>query len=203
MKLFEPEYSESSHTYTEPGSRKTLPSVTQVCELAYRIRPDFRPEAAARGHKRHLDVARAITAYMNGNFAVADGNGPGAAAVRLLKDMGAEPVYVERAMYSPSLLYAGRADLIAKIDNRLTIIDWKGHSDNPVYYLQIAGYAIMAAEILNIPVRHGIIVNWIGDREQWRPRILPDNPEHLIPGEHVDAFMACLSLWHWQQRNVC
>ena len=198
MKLFEPEYSENNHTYTEPGSRRRLPSVTQICEVAYRVRPDFRPQAAARGSRRHLEVAKAISAHMSGQPTAA--GGPGAAALRLLGDMEAEPVYVEQAMYSPALSYAGRIDLIAKINDKLVIIDWKGSSSNPVYSLQIAGYALMAEEVLNTPVRQGVIVNWSSGRKAWRPLLQDDNPEHLIPSEHTEAFKACLGIWRWRQR---
>ena len=198
MKLFEPEYSENNHTYTEPGSRRHLPSVTQICEVAYKVRPEFSRQAAARGSKRHLEVAKAISAHLNGQPTA--GDGCGAAALRLLSAMDAEPVYVEQAMYSPAMSYAGRIDLVAKINSKLVIIDWKGNSHNPVYNLQIAGYALMAEEVLNTPVRQGIIVNWSSGKKAWRPLLQEGNPEHHIPAEHTDAFKACLSMWHWRQR---
>ncbi|MGV0005906.1 MAG: PD-(D/E)XK nuclease family protein [Candidatus Porifericomitaceae bacterium WSBS_2022_MAG_OTU9] len=200
MNLFEPEFVESSHTYFQPGSRKRLPSVTQVCEVAYKVRPSYPADAAKRGQQRHNEVAKAISAHMAGLMPL--DSAPATGALRLLQDMGAQPLYVEQAMYSPSLSYAGRIDLIAKIDGELTIIDWKGGSHTQVYNLQVAGYALMASEILNQPVQHGLLVNWENKQKTWRLRPYPDNPKNLILQQNTDAFRACLTLWHWRQCNL-
>jgi len=60
--------------------------------------------------------------------------------------------YIEKGLYSDRLKLAGRVDLIAEFDNKLSIIDYKGSTiekseiDIEKYFLQTAAYGIMYKE---------------------------------------------------------
>lgn len=53
----------------------------------------------------------------------------------------------ERMLCSPTHMLAGTADLVCKIDGKLTIVDWKtGSGIYPEMFLQLAAYAMMLEE---------------------------------------------------------
>lgn len=58
-----------------------------------------------------------------------------------------EVVYAERMLCSPTHKLAGTPDLIARVDGKLTIMDWKtGSGIYPEMFLQMAAYALMYEE---------------------------------------------------------
>lgn len=70
----------------------------------------------------------------------------------------------EAALFSDHLGLAGRVDLIADFDGRLSIIDFKTSSrvktedEIDSYFIQMAAYAIMCEERTGTPVSRGVIV---------------------------------------------
>ncbi|MCA9333680.1 PD-(D/E)XK nuclease family protein [Candidatus Saccharibacteria bacterium] len=58
-----------------------------------------------------------------------------------------EIIKPERMLCSPTHMLAGTADLICKIDGKLTVVDWKtGSGIYPEMFLQLAAYALMLEE---------------------------------------------------------
>ena len=78
-------------------------------------------------------------------------------------------VAVEHRMYSDELEVAGTADLIADYDGVCSIIDWKTTShyktanDVTSYWCQLASYAVMAKERLQIEPKQFVLVFNDGD----------------------------------------
>jgi genome maintenance exonuclease 1 len=93
----------------------------------------------------------------------------------------------ERAVYSDYLRIAGRLDLVAEFDGRISIVDFKTSNrvkkreDITSYFMQEAGYAIMFEERTGIPISqlvtimtvdyHGPIV-FIEKRDVWAPELI-------------------------------
>ena len=71
---------------------------------------------------------------------------------------------VERRMYSDEIEVAGTADLIADYNGMCTILDWKTTShfksaqDVVSYWCQLASYAVMAKERMNLDVKQFVLV---------------------------------------------
>jgi hypothetical protein len=70
----------------------------------------------------------------------------------------------EIALYSDYLKVAGRADLIAYFDGKLSIIDFKTskhvktEADIEDYFIQVSGYAAMFYERTGIAINQGVII---------------------------------------------
>jgi ATP-dependent exoDNAse (exonuclease V) beta subunit len=70
---------------------------------------------------------------------------------------------VEKKLYSDRLRIAGTCDCIAEWDGVISIIDWKTSNyqkdkyqiDN--YFMQVAGYADMVYERVNIPIQRVVV----------------------------------------------
>lgn len=58
-----------------------------------------------------------------------------------------EPISPEQVFCSPTHMLAGTADLVCKVDGKLTIMDWKtGSGIYPEMFMQMAAYALMWEE---------------------------------------------------------
>ena len=72
--------------------------------------------------------------------------------------------YIEAPLYSNYLKVAGRVDLIAEFDNKLSIIDFKtSRKEKSVnyitnYFLQTSCYAVMYEELTSIPINRCVII---------------------------------------------
>jgi CRISPR/Cas system-associated exonuclease Cas4 (RecB family) len=74
--------------------------------------------------------------------------------------MGIEPVTPEIKLCSPTLQLAGTADLLCRVDGKLTIMDWKtGKGIYPEMFLQLAAYALMYEEEFGEKIEQLYIVN--------------------------------------------
>ena len=93
---------------------------------------------------------------------------------------------VELGLYSDHLKLAGRTDLIAEFDGRLSVIDYKSSSKQKKYehcynyFAQCSAYAIMYEERTNIPIDQVVIIVavesdepqlFIEKRDNWVHRI--------------------------------
>lgn len=66
---------------------------------------------------------------------------------KFLNDYKVEILEVEKMVYSKNFRYAGTVDRIAKIKNKITVIDIKSGQKNPVFALQLSGYKIALEEM--------------------------------------------------------
>lgn len=58
-----------------------------------------------------------------------------------------EPISAEQVFCSPTLMLAGTADLVCRVNGKLTIMDWKtGSGIYPEMFLQMGAYALMWEE---------------------------------------------------------
>ena len=93
---------------------------------------------------------------------------------------------VELGLYSDHLGLAGRTDIIAEFDGRLSVIDYKSSAKTKKYeycynyFAQCSAYAIMYEERTNIPIDQVVIIVavdsdepqlFIEKRDSWVHRI--------------------------------
>lgn len=110
-----------------------------------------------------------------------------------------EPVFFERVLWHPDHSYIGTVDLIAKVDDVLSALDWK--SSKAIYstmFLQLAAYA--AAFMTEFPdqvIENRVVVNIKKDGGglETETRGLDTYSADL------DAFLSCGSLYRWNRLN--
>jgi hypothetical protein len=105
-----------------------------------------------------------------------------------------KPIHVEQVVYSEQYGYAGTLDLLAEVNGKLTVLDWKtGKAIYPESHLQNAAYRQAIREMGHGDPVQGIIVRL--------PKVDTDPQfeaaEALPEKECFDAFMHSLLLWHW------
>lgn len=94
--------------------------------------------------------------------------------------------YIEGALYSMQLGVAGRTDVIAEFDGKLSIIDFKTSTklkkkewiDN--YFFQATAYKLMYEEHVGIPIDQIVII--ISVDEEDKPQVFIENPNNYIDG---------------------
>ena len=106
------------------------------------------------------------------------------------------PVYVEQVVWSDVFGYAGTMDLLAEVNDRLTVIDWKtGKAVYPEAFLQNAAYRKAFREMGHGDPESGLIVRL--------PKTETDPEFEVVevPGEDecFEAFINAKRLWDWQQ----
>lgn len=70
-----------------------------------------------------------------------------------------DPISIERPLVSERMRYGGTPDLIAHVDGRLCVVDWKTSSRiRPEYVAQLAAYAALWTEHTGAVVERGIVV---------------------------------------------
>lgn len=113
---------------------------------------------------------------------------------------------VEQKVYSKTHNYSGTFDLLAVIDGRLTIADWKSSkSIYPEYYLQGAGYVLAYEE------EQAYIGEKTGTQPEFREiedvaviRIPKDGSDFEVKTitdlePHKKAFLACREIYNWKE----
>ena len=133
MKKTRLEFDEESHRYRF-GAR-VVPSVTQVLERAGLVDAQFvTRDALARGSAVHAEIARLIV----------DGTGEPSAyavqAMRFCEDLDVRIIATEEMVFHPLAWYAGRIDLVCKINGRVWLIDWKLNTIYKTVGPQLAAY---------------------------------------------------------------
>jgi hypothetical protein len=108
-----------------------------------------------------------------------------------------KPVRIERIVVSKVHGYAGTADLIARVDGVLSLIDFKtGKAIYPEAHLQSVAYGV-ALEEMGYAALPGLIVRLpkLETDAGFEVRAVPPVAE-LFP-----VFMAAKQLWAWQAGN--
>lgn len=137
------------HLYTSDAGIK-LPAVTYVLsavlgEAIWNADPWY----LDRGHAVHA-CAAFIAQGKSFDFDPAIA-GQVAACRKFFADVKPKVVSVEHRIYHPVYLYAGTADMIAVIDGKLCVVDWKA-SYTPISEIQVGAYALPEK------VKYGMIV---------------------------------------------
>ena len=141
-------FDEASHTYTVGGSK--YPSVTQIINDIIPYQYPIADWYLQRGHAVHACaamIANGVEFDYDGRIA-----GQVAAIYKFFKEVNPEVLYSEKMVYSKVYRFAGRYDLIAKIQDRFVFVDYKASIDIERIGLQLGGYSIATLPI----VTHGV-----------------------------------------------
>lgn len=109
-----------------------------------------------------------------------------------------KPILVEQTIWSKEFCYAGTMDLLAEMDGKLTVVDWKtGKAIYPESFLQNAAYRHALREMGHGNPVQGMIVRL--------PKVETD-PEFEVADagdetENFEVFLHALDLWKWQYKN--
>jgi genome maintenance exonuclease 1 len=109
-----------------------------------------------------------------------------------------KPVLVERIVYSKKHRYAGTLDLLARVEGRLTMIDFKtGKAVYDEAHLQAAAYAAALEEMGYREPAASLIVRL--------PKVAGDPPVEVVPvpprAALLPVFLATRQLWEWTYAN--
>jgi hypothetical protein len=107
-----------------------------------------------------------------------------------------EPIASEQVIWSHRHRYAGTLDLLARVNGRLAVIDWK--TGKYVYneaHLQNAAYRQAVREMGHGDPELGIIVRL--------PKTVDDPSFQAVEADKesisMDVFLHVMELWHWQE----
>lgn len=105
------------------------------------------------------------------------------------------PIWIEETVWSHSNSYAGTMDLLAFVDGKTTLIDWKtGKSVYPEARLQNIAYQRALEEMGHGKPAQGLIVRLPKE---------PDDCVEVVPvidsEAQFDVFKSVCKIWHWQQ----
>lgn len=85
------------------------------------------------------------------------------AVIAWWRDSEPEPIASEQVVYSPSHRFAGRCDLIAKIDGKVTICDLKTGFIGESAHVQLNGYALASEESGFGPIEAAMLLKVFDD----------------------------------------
>jgi hypothetical protein len=115
------------------------------------------------------------------------------------KSVDLKPVFVEQTVFSETHGYAGTMDLLAYVNDVLTVLDWKtGKAVYPEALVQNAAYRHALREMNHGDAVQGLIVRL--------PKIETD-PEFQVvkveqpESELLSVFLNAKKLWEWSQKN--
>jgi len=130
-----------THEYTINGHR--VPSVTEVLrDLFPRFRAsDWYLQRGRAVHACAALVARGVPFEHDPRIA-----GQVEAVKRFFSEVKPEPIAIEEPIYSEKYHYAGTPDLVARIDGRRVVVDYKSHQD-PCTVYQCAAYALARGDV--------------------------------------------------------
>lgn len=103
------------------------------------------------------------------------------------------PLMVEQPVLRPEDGYAGTPDLLARIDGRVTLVDFKqARVMSPLYVVQGWAYkARLIEDVLNQVVDQVMLVQLGRTKIEWQEYVLPPESEHPA----LEAFDAALALY--------
>lgn len=119
---------------------------------------------------------------------------------RWKESVNLKPIMVEFPVWSTTYGYAGTADLLAQIDGKITLLDWKtGKSIYRESYLQNAAYRHAVEEMRIAVVEQGIIVRLpkVETDPEFEFQVVPEHPTELMA-----AFLSFLDGWKWLNKDV-
>lgn len=115
------------------------------------------------------------------------------------KSVNLKPIYIEQTVWSDTYGYAGTMDLLAEVNGKLTVVDWKtGKAIYPEAYLQNAAYRHALREMGHGDPVQGIIVRLPKNVEdpQFEAQTIEDSEQSLF-----NTFLHTFELWKWAQKG--
>lgn len=114
------------------------------------------------------------------------------------KSVNLKPIYIESTVWSKTHGYAGTMDLLAEVNGKLTVVDWKtGKAIYPEAYLQNAAYRYALREMGHGDPVQGIIVRLPKNVED------PEFEAQIVQEPEADlmaTFLHCFEMWKWAQK---
>lgn len=112
------------------------------------------------------------------------------------KSVHLEPIASEQVIWSREFQYAGTLDLLAKVNGKLAVIDWKtGKSVYSEAHLQNAAYRHAIREMGHGDPEEGYIIRL--------PKVLDDPKFEAVPADAeqqcFEVFLHTQSLWLWTE----
>lgn len=114
------------------------------------------------------------------------------------KKVDLKPVFVEQTVWSNEWGYAGTLDLLAEVDGKLSVVDWKtGKRVYPEAFLQNAAYRHAIREMKHADPIQGIVVRL--------PKVETDPEFEVVTVPHDEdwlfgQFMRAMGLWEWLRK---
>lgn len=106
-----------------------------------------------------------------------------------LKGNEVEILHIEENMVSEKYRYGGTPDLIARVNKKLAIIDWKSSKAvYDTYWMQLGAYRQLALECLSLKIQEVHILRISKDYSGW------DHMYRQIQPWMWEGFKACLTL---------
>lgn len=110
------------------------------------------------------------------------------------KSVNLKPLLIEQVVYSRTHRYAGTMDLLAEVNDVITLVDVKTSKGvYPEYFLQVAAYAKALDEMGHGQPAQGVIVRL--------PKVETDPAFEVVPcppfGTLFPTFIAVRKLWEW------
>jgi PD-(D/E)XK nuclease superfamily len=115
------------------------------------------------------------------------------------KSVNLKPIWIEQTVWSKRYGYAGTMDLLAEVNGKLTVVDWKtGKAIYPEAYLQNAAYRHALREMGHGDPVQGIIVRLPKNTEdpEFEAQIVPEHEDSLF-----HTFLHTFELWKWAQKG--
>lgn len=119
-------FDEKTHVYTYGG--RSVPSVTQIMNpLSAKVYGDIPADVLARAAERGTQVHKAIEVFVQTGIKDIEAEYAGYldGFERWWKQYSPKAILTEQKFVNPILGYAGTADLVCNIDDRLVIVDYK------------------------------------------------------------------------------
>jgi len=115
------------------------------------------------------------------------------------KKVDLKPIFVEQTVWSSEWGYAGTLDLLAEVDGKVSVVDWKtGKRVYPEAFLQNAAYRHAIREMKHADPVQGVVVRLpkVETDPEFQTLTVPDDEDYLF-----GKFMQAFGLWQWQQKN--
>ncbi len=115
------------------------------------------------------------------------------------KSVNLRPIYIEQTVWSDTHGFAGTMDLLAEVNGKLTVVDWKtGKAIYPEAHLQNAAYRHAFREMRHGDPVQGIIVRLPKNTEdpEFEAKLIEETEEELM-----GTFLHCFEMWKWSQKN--
>lgn len=112
------------------------------------------------------------------------------------KAVDLKPILIEQTVWSKTHGYAGTMDLLAEVEGKLTVVDWKtGKAVYAESHLQNAAYRHAIREMGHADPVQGIIVRLPKNETDPEPEAVIADSE----AESFEAFLNAKRLWIWAQ----
>jgi len=189
--MSEPTFNEELHEYRYNG--QVIPSVTQVIKDVIGIGWEASPWHLQRGTAVHLAVQLWADGKLDLDSLDERIRGRVDSIIKFLNDSKAFIHCSEKRGVSVAYGFAGTVDMVASINEKLVICDWKGSID-PRARIQLGAYQILMEE--SFQKSDGVAVQCF---DSGKYKCMWMNRREMDEGKR--AFLAALSVYNYKKRH--